>query len=58
MTKSGLDKHVAIKKTIESDMRFVVPNASVLASVSVPSRVVDEERGIYAEAQKKNDTEV
>jgi len=56
-TRSGMEKHVAIKKTIESDMRFVVPNASVLASVSVPSRMGDEERGFYPEAQKKNDTE-
>ncbi|KAH9954610.1 hypothetical protein BGW80DRAFT_1258661 [Lactifluus volemus] len=57
MTRSGVEKHVAIKKTIESDMRFVVPNASVLASVSVPSRMGDEERGFYPEAQKKDDTE-
>jgi hypothetical protein len=52
-----MEKHVAIKKTIESDMRFVVPNASFLASVSVPSRMGDEEHGFYPEAQKKDDTE-
>ncbi|KAH9980821.1 hypothetical protein BGW80DRAFT_1453781 [Lactifluus volemus] len=56
-TWSGMEKHVAIKKTIESDMRFVVPNASFLASVSVPSRMGDEEHGFYPEAQKKDDTE-
>ncbi|KAH9970947.1 hypothetical protein BGW80DRAFT_517465 [Lactifluus volemus] len=57
MTRSGMEKHVAIKKTIESDIRFAVPNTSVLASVSVPSRMEDEERGFCPEAQKRNDTE-
>jgi hypothetical protein len=52
-----MEKHVAIKKTIESDIRFAVPSASVLASVSVPSRMEDEERGFCPEVQKKDDTE-
>jgi hypothetical protein len=57
MTRSGMEKHVATKKTIESDIRFAVPNTSVLASVSVPSRMGDEERGFYPEAQKRNDSD-